>query len=98
MMSSSLFESQLSMISFVIQLRFMAELNDALERQHVKFHYEAAVCGGIPIINTFKRGLSVDKITKVAGIMNGTTNYIMTKMAYTTTSLYFICFKTGKHC
>lgn len=45
-----------------------------------RFLYEAAVCGGIPIINTFLRGLAGDKINTLAGIMNGTTNFILTKM------------------
>lgn len=44
------------------------------------FFYEAAVCGGIPIINTFLRGLSGDKIMSLKGIMNGTTNFILSKM------------------
>merc|ERR1719160_2334858 len=44
------------------------------------FLYEAAVCGGIPIINTFLRGLSGDKIISLKGIMNGTTNFILSKM------------------
>ena len=42
--------------------------------------YEAAVAGGIPIISPLKTILSGNKINKVAGILNGTTNYILTKM------------------
>lgn len=45
-----------------------------------QFLYEAAVCGGIPIINTFLRGLAGDKIKSLSGIMNGTTNFILSKM------------------
>ncbi|MFD0713982.1 homoserine dehydrogenase [Paenibacillus sp. GCM10027626] len=43
--------------------------------------YEASVAGGIPIIRTLLDGLSSDRITKVMGIVNGTTNYILTKMS-----------------
>ncbi|MFC7370950.1 homoserine dehydrogenase [Fictibacillus iocasae] len=42
--------------------------------------YEASVAGGIPIIRTIKEGLASDRITKMMGIVNGTTNYILTKM------------------
>ena len=42
--------------------------------------YEAAVCGGIPIINTIKNTYMCDKIYKISGIMNGTTNYILSRM------------------
>eukprot|EP00922_Rhytidocystis_sp_ex-Travisia-forbesii_P066289 GHVS01098404.1.p1 GENE.GHVS01098404.1~~GHVS01098404.1.p1 ORF type:complete len:494 (+),score=53.46 GHVS01098404.1:160-1482(+) len=51
------------------------------EKRHcTAFMYEAAVCGGIPIISVVQRALSCDHITKVVGIMNGTTNYMLTKM------------------
>ncbi|MUT67299.1 homoserine dehydrogenase [Paenibacillus sp. NEAU-GSW1] len=43
--------------------------------------YEASVAGGIPIIRTLIEGFSSDRITKVMGIVNGTTNYILTKMS-----------------
>jgi homoserine dehydrogenase len=43
--------------------------------------YEASVAGGIPIIRTLTEGFSSDRITKVMGIVNGTTNYILTKMS-----------------
>ena len=42
--------------------------------------YEAAVAGGIPIIKTIKNSIKLDKIKKISGILNGTTNYILTKM------------------
>jgi homoserine dehydrogenase len=42
--------------------------------------YEASVAGGIPIIRTLIEGFSSDRITKIMGIVNGTTNYILTKM------------------
>ncbi|MFD2612584.1 homoserine dehydrogenase [Paenibacillus gansuensis] len=43
--------------------------------------YEASVAGGIPIIRTLSEGFSSDRITKIMGIVNGTTNYILTKMS-----------------
>lgn len=43
--------------------------------------YEASVAGGIPIIRTLNEGFSSDRITKIMGIVNGTTNYILTKMS-----------------
>ena len=42
---------------------------------------EASVAGGIPILRTIKEGLATNKITKVYGILNGTTNYILSNMA-----------------
>lgn len=43
--------------------------------------YEASVAGGIPIIRTLIEGFSSDRITKIMGIVNGTTNYMLTKMS-----------------
>jgi len=44
-------------------------------------YYEASVGGGIPIIRSLTEGLASDKITRIMGIVNGTTNYILTKMS-----------------
>ena len=46
----------------------------------VAFEYEASVAGGIPIINALRDGLSANHIESIQGIMNGTCNYMMTKM------------------
>ena len=46
----------------------------------VAFEYEASVAGGIPIINALRDGLSANHIESIMGIMNGTSNYMMTKM------------------
>ena len=46
----------------------------------VNFSYEAAVCGGIPIIRSLQSDYLSDSITKVMGIMNGTTNFMLCKM------------------
>lgn len=43
--------------------------------------YEASVAGGIPILRSLVDGLASDRITKMMGIVNGTTNYILTKMS-----------------
>lgn len=48
----------------------------------VMFHYEASVAGGIPIIHGLNDNLVANKIEEVIGIINGTTNYILTKMTY----------------
>lgn len=55
-------------------------LAKAQEKQCDVF-YEASVAGGIPIIRTLIEGFSSDKIMKIMGIVNGTTNYILTKMS-----------------
>ena len=46
----------------------------------IAFEYEASVAGGIPIINALRDGLSANHIESITGIMNGTSNYMMTKM------------------
>ncbi len=52
-----------------------------LAREHqTTILYEAAVGGGIPLISTMQRGLLANQITRVAGILNGTTNFILTSM------------------
>ncbi len=49
--------------------------------QDLAFEYEASVAGGIPIINALRDGLSANHIKSIMGIMNGTCNYMMTKMS-----------------
>jgi len=56
------------------QLSKIAEINN------VNFEFEAAVCGGIPIIRSIKEGLIANNISKIYGILNGTSNYILTSM------------------
>ncbi|RWZ59053.1 homoserine dehydrogenase [Halobacillus fulvus] len=58
-----------------------AQLFEACQKNNCDLYYEASVAGGIPIIRSIMDGLSSDRITKMMGIVNGTTNYIMTKMA-----------------
>ena len=56
------------------------ELLDAAENNGVDFLFEAAVAGGIPIIRPLKQCLAANEMDEVIGIVNGTTNYILTKM------------------
>ncbi|MGH9854442.1 MAG: homoserine dehydrogenase, partial [Blastocatellia bacterium] len=58
------------------------EIFDLSNRHNVTIFFEAAVGGGIPLISTLQRGLQANRISRVAGIVNGTTNYILTKMEY----------------
>lgn len=52
----------------------------AAEANDVSIAYEAAVAGGIPVIKALREGLAANKIARVAGILNGTCNYILTTM------------------
>jgi homoserine dehydrogenase len=51
--------------------------------KNIPFKYEASVAGGIPIINALKDGLNANNILSIKGIMNGTCNYMLTKMMST---------------
>ena len=57
-----------------------AELFEAAEQAGVDLLFEAAVAGGIPIIRPLRESLVGERITRVMGIVNGTTNYILTRM------------------
>ena len=50
------------------------------ERNHVALNFEAAVAGGIPIVKTLREGLVGNKLARIYGILNGTCNYILTRM------------------
>ena len=56
------------------------ELETASDKADVDFYYEAAVAGAIPIIRPLSESLIGDYVTKIMGIVNGTTNFILTKM------------------
>ena len=56
------------------------ELSKLAEKNKVNLEFEAAVAGGVPIIRVIKEGLITNKINKVCGILNGTSNYILSKM------------------
>ena len=57
-----------------------SELFKIAEHNNVLLLYEAAVAGGIPIIKSIKNSIYLDKINKISGILNGTTNFILTEM------------------
>jgi homoserine dehydrogenase len=60
--------------------RHGAELAQLAEKNGVALNFEAAVAGGIPIIKTLREALAGNRIRRVYGILNGTCNYILTKM------------------
>ncbi|MDP4089744.1 MAG: homoserine dehydrogenase, partial [Bacillota bacterium] len=57
------------------------ELIEAAREEGVMLYYEASVAGGIPIIHGISESLTANKIVEILGIINGTTNYILTKMS-----------------
>ena len=59
-----------------------ADLLKTARSRHVNFLFEASVGGGIPILRTLGSSLTGDEIEAITGILNGTTNYMMTKMFY----------------
>jgi homoserine dehydrogenase len=59
------------------------ELAQAAESAHADLYFEAAVAGAIPVIRPLTQSLAGDTVLRVAGIVNGTTNYILTEMAST---------------
>jgi homoserine dehydrogenase len=56
------------------------ELAQAAEHAHVDLYFEAAVAGAIPVIRPLTQSLAGDTVIRVAGIVNGTTNYILSEM------------------
>ena len=71
-------------------LSFLAEKNK------VNLEFEASVAGGIPILRTIKEGLVTNKINKVVGILNGTSNYILSEMQETNNSFKDVLKKAQK--
>lgn len=59
------------------------ELAEAAERARVDLYFEAAVAGAIPVIRPLTQSLAGDTVLRVAGIVNGTTNYILSEMSST---------------
>ena len=57
-----------------------ADLYSAADARGVDLYYEAAVAGAIPILRPLRESLVGDHVTRIMGIVNGTTNYILTKM------------------
>lgn len=60
--------------------RHGAELLEIAKQKKINFLFEASVGGGIPIIRPLNQSLTADEIVEITGILNGTTNYILSKM------------------
>ena len=56
------------------------QLSKIAEKNNVNLEFEASVCGGVPIVRLLKEGLIANKINKIYGILNGTSNYILSSM------------------
>lgn len=56
------------------------DLFDEAEANNVDFYFEGSVAGGIPIIKPMKESLAGERVKRVMGIVNGTTNYVLTRM------------------
>lgn len=61
--------------------KYGAELLDMAKERNLNFLFEASVGGGIPIIRPLNQSLTADEIVEITGILNGTTNYILSKMS-----------------
>ncbi len=61
--------------------KYGEELFPLAEEHHCDFLFEASVCGGIPIIGQMKTSMAANKIHSIMGIVNGTTNYMLSKMS-----------------
>lgn len=62
--------------------KFGTELNDAALRNKVQLRFEASVAGAVPIIKALREGLAANHIHCIYGILNGTCNYILSRMTY----------------
>ncbi len=60
--------------------KYGSELLEIARSKNINFLFEASVGGGIPIIRPLNQSLTADEIEEITGILNGTTNYILTKM------------------
>lgn len=59
------------------------EIYECAVKNNVNIGFEASVCGGIPVIKALKEGLCANRISSITGILNGTSNFILTRMANT---------------
>ena len=72
------------------------ELAKIAELSNVNLEFEASVAGGIPILRSIKEGLATNKISKVYGILNGTSNYILSEMENSNDSFLNVLKKAQK--
>ncbi len=71
-------------------------LSKIAEKNKVNLEFEAAVCGGVPIIRSIKEGLIANKIQKIYGIFNGTSNYILSSMSNENKNFNEVLYKAKK--
>jgi homoserine dehydrogenase len=71
----------------VVMARHGPALLELAGERNVDLYFEAAVGGGIPLISTFKADLQANEIQRIAAIINGTTNYVLGRMAHDALSL-----------
>jgi len=72
------------------------ELAKIAELNNVNLEFEASVAGGIPILRSIKEGLATNKISKVYGILNGTSNYILSEMENSNQNFFDVLKKAQK--
>src|SRR6059036_2467240 len=65
----------------VVMAKHGPELLDLAAEKNVDVYFEAAVGGGIPLISTFRTDLQANRIERVSAVINGTTNYVLGRMA-----------------
>ena len=63
-----------------LMAKYGDELAKIAEKNNVNLEFEASVCGGVPIVRLLKEGLIANKISKIHGIFNGTSNNILSSM------------------
>ncbi|MBU0478136.1 homoserine dehydrogenase [bacterium] len=64
----------------ILMAKYGEEISGIAKDNNVQIQYEASVAGGIPLLNALREGLVANKIRAILGIINGTTNYILTRM------------------
>jgi len=79
-----------------LMAKYGDELAKLAEKNNINLEYEASVAGGVPIIRSIKEGLIANKINKIYGILNGTTNYILSSMEIKNKSFVEILAKAKK--
>src|SRR3989441_5959630 len=65
----------------VVMAKHGPELLDLAAEKNVDVYFEAAVGGGVPLISTFRTDLQANRIERVSAVINGTTNYVLGRMA-----------------
>ena len=63
-----------------LMAKYGDQLSRIAEKNKVNLEFEASVCGGVPIIRSLKESLIANRISKIYGIFNGTSNYILSSM------------------